>query len=149
MKNLDKFQGYVVLLCKEHYEYDDLFVSLRKLWAIRCGYDYEYTPSDVDKYIANDMFNIIKKISNRDDGYIVQRIHDSLVGNTYYRGELEPIQKVLLAYVDIIRFTQIKERRGNRYISLVKLPPVKKRILNKVFKNNKYHTLEVYNSLTK
>ena len=61
-------QGHIILYCKSHYRVKDVsyIEGLKRIWAIRCGYDYNEADNSMLEYIANDLFNIIYEICDID-----------------------------------------------------------------------------------
>jgi hypothetical protein len=132
---LETFQGHIVLYCKGHYKYDDFFEGLKRIWAIRCGYDYELTSTDTLSYIAMDMYDILKKAQAKRMDYVMEQLHRNLVTNRFNETKnFTPIQSVIWEYRRHISDMQIKEvdKEKRRYYWLVKLPTPKKRVFNRI-----------------
>lgn len=138
MVTLEKFQGHIVLLCKMHYKYEDIFQALKKIWAIRCGYDYKDAGDDVYAYIAIDMYKIIKLCEpNRFDHYM-----DSILREISFKGfskpkDMTPIQAIIWEFRSILCNLQIKEKDSKgKYITLIKLPKPMKMVFNRILRGN-------------
>ena len=58
---VNTIQGHIILYCKNHYQVKDVsFIEgLKRIWAIKCGYDYNEADNSMLEYIADDLFNII------------------------------------------------------------------------------------------
>jgi len=133
---LETFQGHIVLYCKGHYKYDDFFEGLKRIWAIRCGYDYELTSSDTLSYIAMDMYKILEQAQPQRMGYVMEQLHRNLVPKWYddHTKNFKPIQAVIWEYRNHISNMQIKETdkdTGKSYW-LVKLPEPQKKVFNRI-----------------
>jgi hypothetical protein len=141
---LEAFQGHIVLYCKGHYKHDDFFEGLKMIWAIRCGYDYEYTSKDTLSYIAMDMYEIIAKTQPDRLPYLMEQLHRNLVPRWKgdYVENLSPIEAIIWQYRIMLCNMQVKERDNvtGKYKWLVKLPKPKKRIFNRILRGNgEYH----------
>ena len=52
MIQLENFEGHLVLYCKGWYSVKDVefLVGLRRIWAVRCGFDVEHIDKSIDEY---------------------------------------------------------------------------------------------------
>lgn len=141
---LEAFQGHIVLYCKGHYKFTDFFDGLKRIWAIRCGYDYEYTSKDTLSFVAMDMYEIIAKTEPDRLPYLMEQLHRNLVPRWSgdYVENLSPIEAVIWQYRIILSNMQVRERDKvtGRLYPLVKLPKAKKRIFNRILRGKgEYH----------
>ena len=141
---LEAFQGHIVLYCKGHYKHDDFFEGLKMIWAIRCGYDYEYTSKDTLSYIAMDMYEIIAKTQAEQLSWVMRQLHVNLVPLSVdsRSANLSPIEAIIWQYRIVLSNMRVKERDKvtGKYKWLVKLPKPKKRIFNRILRGNgEYH----------
>lgn len=138
MITLDKFDGHIVLYCKGWYSQKnvdiDFLVGLRKIWAVRCGYDYRESDKSVDEYIADKLFNIIVQTTPKlDFVHFQKRLHQELAKDylSTYQG-LTTIEKLIKVYRSELLCLKIRDNRKK----LIKLPSPKKRIFYKIIKGN-------------
>jgi len=142
MITLEKFQEHLVLYCKGHYYASDVdFVEgLKRIWAIRCGYDYKNEPSAVGTYIANELYKIITICLPYSLPHIQELLHRSLgnrLGSSFKPDNLEPIDIILWEYKNIIAQLQVKkEQPDGKYETLIKLPKPKKQLFNRIVRGN-------------
>ena len=129
MIKLDEFDGHIVLYCKGWYFQKnvdiDFLVGLRRIWAIRCGYD---------EYIADRMFRIIAQTNpNIDLVHFQRRLHSEMAKDylSTYQG-LNTIEKLIKFYRSELLCLSIRDYKK----VLVKLPKVKKRVFFKIIKGN-------------
>lgn len=134
MIKLDEFDGHIVLYCKGWYYQEDVdfLVGLRRIWAIRCGYDYEENDKSIDQYIANRLYKIILEANpniNLIDFQI--RVHNEMAKDylSRYQG-LSTIEKLIKIYKSEIMMLQIRDDKK----VLVKLPKEKKRVFSRILK---------------
>lgn len=133
MIKLETFQGHIVLYCKTHYKFKDFFDGLKRIWAIRCGYDYEHTSSDVMRYIANDMYSIIALTQPKKLEHLMQIIHHEVTNQAFYKPQnMTPIEAIVWEYRSVLCNLQIKD--GNK--TLVYLPKPQRRIFNRILNGN-------------
>lgn len=134
MIKLDDFDGHIVLYCKGWYYQDDVdfLVGLRRIWAIRCGYDYQENDKSADEYIADRLFKIIVQTNPKLDFIHFQRRLHKELSKTYlstYNG-LDTIECLIKIYRSELMMLQIKEVRK----ILIKLPKAKKRVFSRILK---------------
>jgi len=138
MIKLDEFDGHIVLYCKGWYFQKnidiDFLVGLRRIWAIRCGYDCRENDKSADEYIADRMFKIIAQTNpNIDLVHFQRRLHSEMAKDylSTYQG-LNTLEKLIKFYRSELLCLTIREDKK----VLVKLPKVKKRIFFKIIKGN-------------
>lgn len=104
------------------------------IWAIRCGYDYEYTSKDTLTYIANDMYDIISKCMPEKLPYLMERLHREINWSIGKPENLSPIEAIIWEYRSMLSNMQIKEKPDGykRYQWIVKLPKLKRKIFNRI-----------------
>jgi hypothetical protein len=134
MIKLEEFDGHIVLYCKGWYYQEDVdfLLGLRRIWAIRCGYDYEENDKSADEYIADRMFKIIVQTNpNLDFVHFQKRLHNELSKDylSTYKG-LNTIEKLIKIYRSEIMMLQIRDDKK----VLVKLPKEKKRVFSRILK---------------
>jgi len=134
MIKLEEFDGHIVLYCKGWYYQDnvDFLVGLRRIWAIRCGYDYQEDDKSADEYIADRLFGIIVQTNPKlDFVHFQRRLHNELSKtflSTYK--DLNSIECLIKIYRSELVILQIKDDRK----TLVKLPNPKKRVFSRILK---------------
>lgn len=141
MVELDKFQGHIVLYCKGQYgpregmDTSQFFEGLKRIWAIRCGYDYEYTSSDVLSFIADDMYKIIIDCLPQRLEHIMSQMHRQLCNKSFYIPDnLNTIESVVWYYRSVLSNMQIRDtnKETNELIDLIKLPAKLPDIFNRI-----------------
>lgn len=136
MIKLEEFDGHIVLYCKGWYYQEDVdfLVGLRRIWAIRCGYDYQENDKSADEYIADRLFKIIVQTSPKlDFVHFQRRLHNELSKtflSTYK--DLSSIECLIKIYRSELVMLQIKDYRK----TLIKLPNPKKRVFSRILKGN-------------
>jgi hypothetical protein len=136
MIKLEEFDGHIVLYCKGWYfqkKVDiDFLVGLRRIWAIRCGYDYEEDDKSIDQYIANRLYKIILETNPNIDLIDFQiRLHNEMAKDylSTYQG-LNTIEKLIKFYrSELLCLTIVENKKV-----LIDLPKVKKRVFFKIIK---------------
>lgn len=139
---LEKFQKHIVLYCKGQYYIPEgdkgFFEGLKMIWAIRCGYDYEYTSKDTLTYIANDMFNIIMQCKPEKLEFFMDKIHREInpISNWTKPKDLTHIEAIIWEYRSILSGMQIREKPEGekRYKWLVYLGKPQPRLFNRILK---------------
>lgn len=131
MVTLDSFEGHLVLYCKGHYAVNkvDFLTGLRRIWAVRCGFDVEHIDKSIDEYIANALYKIVKKVKPNKVEYLFELIHKE-VSKTYlstYEG-LNTIETLIMIYRSELWDTQVKDKGK----TLIKLPKPQKRLFKKI-----------------
>jgi hypothetical protein len=136
MIKLDEFDGHIVLYCKGWYFQKDIdvdfLVGLRRIWAIRCGYDYIEEDKSADEYIADRMFKIIVQANpNIDIVHFQRRLHNEMAKDylSTYQG-LNTIEKLIKFYrSELVCLTIVENKKV-----LIDLPKVKKRVFSRIIK---------------
>lgn len=125
--------GHLVLYCKRHYHIDsvDFFVGLRRIWAIRCGYDYKDGDSRADRYIADHLCDIIKLSMPKIFESLYEKVHHELTYDWKYEG-MTMMERLIFIYA--MRVMEMKIRDGK--LILVNLPKSKKQILKRIVRGN-------------
>lgn len=139
---LTPFQGHIVLYCKGQYHVPDgkkgFFEGLKMIWAIRCGYDYEYTSRDTLTYIANDMYDIISKCEPHRLPHLMDKLHREVNSNLGKPENLTPIEAIIWEYRGILSNMQVREevKDTKKFKWIIKLPKPKYRIFNRILRGN-------------
>ena len=144
---LEVFQQHIILLCKGHYKYDNIFVALKQIWAIRCGYEYDEKDTRVYTQIANDLYNILITIEPKKIDYMMSVIHDE-INKPYSPKGMPPIEALIHEYRSMIFNSPISEldEKTNKRTILVVLPKPMKRVFNRILKGNgRYKDYELIN----
>jgi len=139
---LEKFQKHIVLYCKGQYYIPEgdkgFFEGLKMIWAIRCGYDYEYTSKDTLTHIANDMFNIIMQCKPEKLNFFMDKIHREInpISNWTKPKDLTAIEAIIWEYRSILSNMQIKEKPEGkkRYKWIINLSKPQPKLFNKILK---------------
>lgn len=139
---LEKFQKHIVLYCKGQYYIPEgdkgFFEGLKMIWAIRCGYDYEYTSKDTLTHIANDMFNIIMQCKPEKLNFFMDKIHREInpISNWTKPKNLTAIEAIIWEYRSILSNMQIKEKPEGkkRYKWIINLSKPQPKLFNKILK---------------
>lgn len=139
---LEKFQKHIVLYCKGQYYIPEgekgFFEGLKKIWAIRCGYDYEYTSKETLTHIANDMFNIIMKCKPEKLEFFMDKLHREInpVINWAKPKDLTPIEVIIWEYRSILSNMQVREKPEGKkkYQWLINLSNPQPKLFNKILK---------------
>lgn len=139
MKDLDKFEGHIVLYCKGYYNLDNVrFIEgLQRIWAVRCGLDVEFANSHLNENIADALYRIMEKLIPNKLEYLWQIIHRE-VAKTYlsqYEG-LSCIEKLIMIYRSNIMRIRIKEKVHKNYRTLIKLPKPKRQVFKRIVLGN-------------
>jgi len=140
-------RGHMILLCKGHYKYQNILEAFRMIWAIRCGYDYEFAKKNqVDRYIADELYELLKLTDPKKIEYFHELLHKELQ-DTYKSEELTPLERIILIYRSYLSMVQIKEKVGKKYKYLIKLPKPKKQVFNRILRGNgKYEDYKLINN---
>lgn len=137
MIQLDKFEGHLVLACKNWYNVKgvNMFDTLGRLHGGWCGWSAE-THGNPSEATADRLYKILIKCG-KDPVRLAESLHRWLVSGwwKYYNesSEWTPIEKIICFYRSEISDLQIKE---NNKI-LIKLPKPQKRAARKLIKYNK------------
>ena len=142
MITLDNFEGHLILYCKGHYAVNkvDFLTGLRRIWAVRCGFDVEHIDKSIDEYIANALYRIVKKVKPNKVEYLFELIHKE-VSKTYlstYEG-LSTIEILIMIYRSELSEAQVRESKAklsgkpmSGYTTLIKLPKPQKRLFKRI-----------------
>ena len=125
MKKLSTFDGHLVLWCKGHYTAEEevpIFDELKRIWAIRCGMDFEHVDDYSFEYIANRLYKILIGCKPEKEKYIHELIHKELTSSIGYPNGLTPIQKLIWIYRSQIGALQIYDINGQDKTILIDLP---------------------------
>jgi hypothetical protein len=125
MKILSTFDGHLVLWCKGHYTAEkevSLFDELKRIWAIRCGLDFEHVDNYSFEYIANRLYKILVACEPQKEKYIHELIHKELTSSIGYPDNLTPIQKLIWINRSQIGALQIYDINGQDKKTLIDLP---------------------------
>lgn len=135
MIQLPTIEGHIVLYCKNHYSTDvDFHVGLRRIWAIRCGLDEEHViTGQADRYIANELYKLFRLLNPTKAEYFHEIIHAELE-KPYRFKDLTHLESLMIIYRSEISMVAIREKKGERYYPLVKLPKPKKKLFKRIIK---------------
>jgi hypothetical protein len=140
---VDKFHGHIILLCKGHYDYEDFYEAVKRIWEIRCGLPVFNSDSALE-YIADNMYKILVQCG-KNTMYLQDEIHKHLMNPTPYAKtevDLPPIKYMIDFYRSQLSCLQIRDTDEN--LNLVLLPKPKKRLFNRIIKGNgKYNDYEL------
>lgn len=155
MKKLDTFDGHLVLWCKGHYSANDevdIFDELKRIWAIRCGLNFEHVDNYSYEYIANRLYKILVACQPHKEKYLHELIHKALTSPIGYPEGLSHIQKLIYFYRSEIMNLQIydvNQETGEKAI-LVELPESQVEIFKRITNGNgEYGDYELITSLDK
>lgn len=131
MIQLENFEGHLVLYCKGWYSVKDVdfLTGIRRIWAVRCGFEVEHIDRSIDEYIANALYKTLKKTNPQKIEYLFEIMHKE-VSKDYldtYKG-LTHIETLIKFYKSELSQLQIKEK--NKW--LVKLPKPQKRLFKRI-----------------
>jgi hypothetical protein len=147
MITLEKFQKHIVLYCKGRYNTPKgdkgFFEGLKMIWAIRCGYDYEFTSKDTLTYIANDMYAIIAQCLPHKLPDLMDKLHREINCSLGKPENLTPIEALIWEYRSILQNMQVRRLAnendklkqklpGGEYVWLVKLSQPQPTLFNKI-----------------
>ena len=126
-------QGHIILYCKSHYRVKDVsyIEGLKRIWAIRCGYDYNEADNSMLEYIANDLFNIIYEICDIDFIDFQKRLHKKVATSN---NEAPAITNIIIYYIYVLAFLTVADINSKTNIikPLIKLPTPKKRVFKRI-----------------
>lgn len=130
---LEPFEGHLVLLTKMHYNVKDVsyFDALKRVWAVRCGWDYEYANDQTLEYIADKLYKILKKVYSTE--YILnlnEKMHRDLFKIWYNDFTLR--ERIVAFYLSELQNLKVKE--DGKW--LIKLPKPKKRVFKRIIRGN-------------
>ena len=143
-------QEHIILYCKFHYYVDSVsrIEGLKRLWAARCGYDYNEQDNSCLEYIANDLFKIICTISNFSIIEFQKELHKAMFD--YYRSEKDSvIERVINYYIFQLSYISVADYNATsgKTKMLLNLPKPKKRLFKRILKGkgdyNDYNLLNV------
>lgn len=142
MIKLEKFQKHIVLYCKGQYNIPEgnkgFFEGLKMIWAIRCGFHYEYTSKDTLTYVANDMYEIISICLPHKLSDMMNNLHREINWSIGRPENLIPIEAIIWEYRRILSNMQVRERPEGkkRYQWLIKLDNKQPRLFNRILMGN-------------
>lgn len=144
---IKEIKGHIILLCKGYYKYNNILEALRMVWAIRCGYDYDFNKKgEADRYIANELYKLFKLLNPKKAEYFHEILHMELKNQWKY-DDLTPLEHLILIYCSELMMIQIKEKVGKKWKYLIKLPKPKKQIFNRILRGNgKYEDYKLINN---
>lgn len=131
MIQLENFEGHLVLYCKGWYSNKnvDFLTGLRRIWAVRCGFDVEHIEKSIDEYIANALYKTLKKLEPNKIEYLFELVHKE-VSKTYlstYEG-LDTIETLIMIYRSELWNVQVRGKNK----TLIKLPKPQKRLFKRI-----------------
>lgn len=139
----EKFDGHIILYCKGHYTVKDVdfLTGLRRIWAVRCAFDFEYIDKSIDEYIANKLYKLFVQLKPEKAVYFQELLHKELSNGFWGREkETAAIEKLIRIYRGEIWDTQIYETIDGKRKTLIKLPKPQKGLFTEIVKgNDKYN----------
>lgn len=136
MKKLDTFDGHMVLWCKGHYSANDdvsMFDEIKRIWAIRCGLDFEHVGDDSYEYIANRLYKILVKCNPSKEIYLHELLHKAITWPIGYPNDLSPIERIIYFYRSEIMSLQVFDTNdGGEKITLIDLPEAQPEIFKRI-----------------
>lgn len=136
-KEIKGFDGHIILYCKNHYTFPKGFINgLRMIWAIRCGYPYNENDHSADQYIANRLYKLLQELVPERMQYLQERIHDDITCDWRFASNTSFIERLISVYCSEIANIQVKEKRGEKFYSLIKLSKPMKKVFNRILRGN-------------
>lgn len=131
MIQLENFEGHIVLYCKGHYSVKDVdfLTGLRRIWAVRCGFDVKHIDKSIDEHIANALYKTLKKLEPQKIEWLFELVHKEIAKDyldTYKN--LTHIESLIKIYRSHIFEVQIRESKK----WLIKLPKPQKRLFKRI-----------------
>jgi hypothetical protein len=145
MINLDNFDGHLVLYCKNNYYVPniDFLTGLRRIWAIRCGYDYKDGNTSVDRYIADHLYDVLKLTDFHPS--LQELLHNYIVNNYYDDGKTA-IENIIMFYRSRISMLIIREKVNTYWKPLIHLPKTQRRVFKRIVRGNgRYNDYKLIN----
>lgn len=140
MVKLDKFQGHIVLYCKHHYKSaTGRIEDLRKIWAVRCGYDYNPKYKGADVSIANELYEIIMLCEKRNPVFLAELLHKGLRDQQMFGEVREPVEALIWQYCSIISNMQVREQVNGKFKFLMEIPKPMPQVFNRILRGNGRH----------
>jgi hypothetical protein len=139
MKVLTPIQGHILLFTKGHYDKANVgqLEGLRRIWAVRCGLEYEHVKDgQSDEYIADELFRIIQIVLPNKAQRMWEYTHKELARPSYQYEGLTPIEILIMVYRSELFGLQVREKVNKRYRWIVGLPKPKKRIFKRILKGD-------------
>jgi hypothetical protein len=134
MKKIIGIDGHIILYCKNHYKHSkSLIEDLKKIWAVRCGYDYNVNDNSMVINIANNLYRILKPTIENNERF-QENLHDHIFSNLYK--DLNTAERIILFYCSELCNLQVKQKINNKWTKLIKLPKPKKQIFNRILRGN-------------
>lgn len=130
-----EIEGHIILLCKNHYKIKEgLVESLKMIWAIRCGYEYDKKDNSSLRYIMNELYTILLPTIT-DHSRFQDQLHDYITSWVYKDFTLE--ERVIKFYCSQISNLKVKEKiSDNKWQILINLPKPKKILFNRILRGN-------------
>ena len=132
-KEFTGISAHIILYCKNYYGKDlnvEFLTGIRRIWAIRCGYDFDEKDKSIYKYIAQELYELMLELHSEKVNHYQELIHDRLCNNLYK--EYSAIENLILFYKSEIAWSTCKERKKSKLYWIYKLPRPKKQIFNKI-----------------
>jgi|688.fasta_scaffold17891_13 hypothetical protein len=141
---LEPIQGHIVLYCKGWYKRPNdvnFFEGLKRIWAIRCGWDYELATNDTLIYVANDMFEIMNICLPDRLQHFMENLHREIVWQIGKPENLSPIEALIWEYKSVLSNMEIKTKPEGteEYITLIQLPEPNKELFERILSGNGYY----------
>jgi hypothetical protein len=130
-------EGHIILYLKNRYSVPDvgLLEGLRKIWAIRCGYDYDEKDKSSDEYIANELWRIFKLTMPDKIDFFMNIIHRE-INSTWRFDTVIPLERLIYIYCSELSGLTVREKIGEKYHTLIILPKPKKRVFKRILRGN-------------
>ena len=137
MKKLEYtgLDGHLILLCKNHYKIKSgMIESLKMIWAIRCGYEYNRNDNTSLPYIANALYRILEPTIDNNYAFM-SKLHKYMTTFLYGKDNGTG-SKLINFYCSEIAILTVKEKVGLKYKIIMKLPKPKKQVFNRILNGN-------------
>lgn len=133
------FDGHIILFCKNHYQSDISNIEgLRRIWALRCGYDYVEGSQSSDRFIANKLYEILKTILSKKHEFFYEILHYEIERRDRHE-DSNPIETLISIYFSEIAFASVKDEKDGIITKKVILPKPQKKLFNKILNGTCSH----------
>ena len=146
MQELLGINGHIVLYCKNHYKHSNSIIEdLKKIWAIRCGYDYDSKDNTMVKNIIDNLYMILKPYISNEQRF-QENLHEHLLSWMYK--DLNTAERLIYFYCSELANLQVRKQISDKkWEWIVKLPKPKKKLFNRILAGNgKYDDYKLINS---
>ena len=136
------FQGHIVWLCKGRYSSPvDFFTAIKRIWEIRFGLETDSLREGDLRYIANEMYAIVKQTQGFNEQDFQERLHKELVEGFYEGSAIRKVIWLYRGHLCVLKIKELPSKYKNlpleeqvekRYSTIVKLPKPKVRLFKKI-----------------